>query len=71
MEHRNEYPTFDEIVLNIMPLLKNGITPERQTILNILQRVAEHIGKDRWRLTTKGQTELFDVAQGKNSESSE
>src|SRR5690348_15865258 len=24
LEHRNEHPTFDDVVLNIMPLLKNG-----------------------------------------------
>ena len=43
-------PTFDEIVLNIMPLLKNGITPENQTILNVLEDIGERIGHDRWQL---------------------
>lgn len=59
LEHRNEYPTFDEVVLHVMPLLKNGITPERQTILNVLKQVSEHIGKDRWRLMKTGQGDLF------------
>lgn len=27
MEHLKKNPTSDEIILNIMPLLKNGITP--------------------------------------------
>jgi 16S rRNA G966 N2-methylase RsmD len=58
MEHLKRNPTFDEIVLNIMPLLKNGVTPEHQTILNVLESVAEHIGADRWRLTKSGQQEL-------------
>jgi 16S rRNA G966 N2-methylase RsmD len=59
LEYRNEYPTFDDVVLNIMPLLKNGITPERQTIQNVLERVAERAGKDRWRLARAGQGDLF------------
>jgi hypothetical protein len=59
MENINRNPTFDEIILNIMPLLKNGITPERQTILNVLQHVAEHVGADRWRLRKGGQQELL------------
>ena len=59
LDHRNEYPTFDDVVLNIMPLLKNGVTPERQTIQNVLERVAERTGKDRWRLIKTGQAELF------------
>jgi len=49
-EREGESPTFDEIVLNIMPLLKNGRTPEDQTILSVLEEIAVHIGSDRWRL---------------------
>jgi 16S rRNA G966 N2-methylase RsmD len=59
LEHRNEYPTFDQVVLNIMPLLKNGVTPGRQTILNVLEASAERIGADRWRLAKSGQSDLF------------
>jgi len=58
MEHLNHNPTFDEIILNIMPLLKNGITPEHQTILNVLESIAECVGVDRWRLTKSRQQEL-------------
>lgn len=58
MEHTNKNPTFDEIILNVMPLLKNGVTPEHQTILNVLESVAERMGADRWRLTTRGQQDL-------------
>lgn len=50
LEHRQEYPTFEEIILNIMPLLKNGATPEDQTVLKVLESVVERVGADRWRL---------------------
>ncbi len=59
MEHLNRNPNFDDIILNIMPLLKNGITPEHQTILNVLESIAERVGSDRWRLSKSGQQELF------------
>ncbi len=49
-EREGEYPTFDEIVLHIMPLLKNGKTPENQTILSVLEEIAIRVGTDRWRL---------------------
>ena len=44
-------PTFDEIVFYVMPLLKNGATPEGQTILNVLESIAERVGKDGWKLS--------------------
>jgi 16S rRNA G966 N2-methylase RsmD len=50
---------FDEIVLHIMPLLKNGVTPEEQTILGILEEIAERVGEDSWRLKGSPQIELF------------
>ena len=57
LELENINPTFDEIVLHIMPLLRNGATPEEQTILNVLSNEAEHIGDNRWKL--KGNGQLF------------
>jgi len=60
MEREDKSTHFDEIVLNILPLLKNGITPERQTILNVLEDIGEHMGQDSWRLKKEGQTRLFD-----------
>lgn len=60
MEREKRNPTFDEIVLYILPLLKNGITPENQTILNVLEDIGEHIGQDCWRLKKEGQGLLFD-----------
>ncbi|MDD5571847.1 MAG: type I restriction enzyme HsdR N-terminal domain-containing protein [Bacteroidales bacterium] len=59
MEREGKNPTFDEIVFNILQLLKNGITPENQTILKILNDIGEHIGQDRWRLIIGGQQALF------------
>ena len=50
--------TFDEIVLEIMPLLKNGVTPENQTILSVLEAVAERVGESNWHLRADGQTNL-------------
>ncbi len=58
MEREKKTAHFDEIVLYIMPLLKNGITPERQTILNVLEDIADRVGEDSWKLREKGQTSL-------------
>lgn len=59
MERENKIPTFDEIILHILPLLKNGITPEKQTIQSVLEDIAEHIGENKWKLSSKGQMNLF------------
>jgi len=56
-EHNGIFPTFDDIVLSVMPLLKNGITPEKQTVLSVLQTVAARDSNGRWRLK-KEQGEL-------------
>lgn len=58
-ELAGNYPTVDEVVLHVMPLLKNGVTPEKETILKVLQQVAEHMGSDRWRLQKIPQFALF------------
>ena len=42
-----------------MPLLKNGITPEHQTILKVLETVAERVGTDGWRLIHGEQLQLL------------
>ncbi|MGR9434773.1 DNA methyltransferase [Rhizobium leguminosarum] len=55
MEMQKIRPSFDDIVLSIMPLLKNGITPEHQTIQSVLEDIAEPAGVDRWRLKNVGQ----------------
>lgn len=59
MAMKNYNPTFDEIVLYILPLLKNGTTPENQTILNVLEDIGEHVGHDKWRLQKDDQQKLF------------
>jgi hypothetical protein len=50
MERENKTPSFNDIVLAIMPLLKNGVTPEYQTILSVLEDIAERCNDDGWRL---------------------
>ena len=57
MEHKSVFPNFDDIVLSVMPLLKNGITPEKQTVLSVLETVATRDNNGRWRLK-KDQGEL-------------
>jgi hypothetical protein len=59
MERENNNPSFNDIVFAILPLLKNGITPEHQTILNVLEDIAEPAGTDAWRLKKQERT-LFD-----------
>jgi tRNA G10 N-methylase Trm11 len=61
MEREGKNPTFDEIVMHIIPLLRNGTTPESQTILKILEDIGEHIGEDKWRLRIGGQQSLFPI----------
>lgn len=60
MQAQNKYSHFDDIVLYIMPLLKNGTTPEKQTILNVLEIIAERVGEDSWKLKKAGQRNLFE-----------
>jgi hypothetical protein len=50
MELRGEQPAFDDIVWNVMPLLKNGDTPEEQTIRNVLETIAERTHHGRWKI---------------------
>jgi hypothetical protein len=59
MERENKNPSFDDIVFAILPLLKNGVTPEHQTILTVLEDIGEKTGMDSWRLKKKELT-LFD-----------
>jgi DNA modification methylase len=60
-EREAKRANFDDIVLNIMPLLKNGVTPDGQTILSVLQEIAEHSPNNEgcWRLKEVGQKTLF------------
>ena len=54
-ELEGESPHFDDIILDIMPLLKNGDTPKNQTILKVLEEIAVRVGNDRWKLKQSGQ----------------
>ena len=58
-KHQNGIdPEFSDIVQSIMPLLKNGITPEDQTILNVLNVWARKTPSGRWRLRDEGQIRM-------------
>lgn len=59
MEREGKFSELNDIVLSIIPLLKNGSTPENQTILNVLEDIAEHVGEDRWKLISEDQYTLF------------
>ncbi|MDO4881500.1 MAG: DNA methyltransferase [Capnocytophaga sp.] len=54
-EAHKEFPSTDDIILDVIPLLKNGITPEKQTIINVLENVAEEYEANRWRIKRTGQ----------------
>ena len=54
----NIYPNFDDIILDIMPMLKNGTTPKYQTIQGVLDTLASKYG-DGWQLEENKKT-LFD-----------
>ncbi len=54
-ELAKEYPTTDDIILDIMPLLRNGVTPENQTILIVLKSIADEFEDNKWRLKQDGQ----------------
>ena len=58
-EREKIYPTSDALILDLMPLLKNGITPEDQTILNVLESIAEQTESKTWCLKPEGQGQLF------------
>jgi hypothetical protein len=53
-------PDFDEIIFYILPLLKNGDTPENQTVLNVLEDIADRVEENRWQLKQNGQGKLFE-----------
>jgi DNA modification methylase len=59
MERENKTPSFNDIVFSILPLLKNGITPEEQTISGVLEDIGVRVGIDGWKLKPK-ENDLFD-----------
>ncbi len=59
MEAQHKNPSFDDIITYILPLLKNGHTPENQTILKVLTAIGERSKDGKWRLGTQAQTSLF------------
>ena len=60
-ERKNRTVTFDEIVMKLLPLIKNGTTPEHQTTLSVLEDIGQHVGNNGWRLKQSGQLSLDGV----------
>ncbi|MDR1866182.1 MAG: type I restriction enzyme HsdR N-terminal domain-containing protein [Bacteroidales bacterium] len=58
MEREHKTPHADEIVLTLLPLLRNGVTPENRTVLSVLEHVGERAGDGGWRLRQTGQLSL-------------
>lgn len=60
MERENKPVTFDEIILEVIPLLKNGTTPQNQTVLSVLEDIGQRSGDNYWTLKKTGtQLDLF------------
>ena len=59
-ERENKPVTFDDIILEVIPLLKNGTTPENQTVLSVLEDIGQRSGDNYWTLKKTGtQLDLF------------
>ena len=58
-EREQNLPTFDQICWEIMPLLKNGITPQNQDVLQVLEILAERTEDNKWKIKKSGQQDLF------------
>lgn len=59
-ERQNRRVTFDDICLEVIPLLKNGIMPQNTLISDILQEIAiPNTKTGEWKLKTK-EPKLFD-----------
>jgi DNA modification methylase len=50
IERKGELATFDDIIQHVMPMLINGTTPENQTILKVLERIAHSPDGLHWQL---------------------
>jgi hypothetical protein len=61
MEREHKYPTFDDIIFAIIPLLKNGVTPKNQTVLGVLKDIGEPVGENTWRLQPWREGELINI----------
>lgn len=59
-ELEKKLPTFDEIILHVIPLLKNGVTPEKQTVESVLHDLAEKTSAGTWKLKKEGQLKMFE-----------
>ena len=58
MEREGREVPFDQIIFNVMPNLINGQTPQNQTILNVLEKVAFSSDGKYWRLGQGENTQI-------------
>ena len=56
MERERQKVTFDDIILNVIPLLRNGSTPENQTVLKVLEDIGQRSGDNYWTLKNNNPT---------------
>lgn len=60
MAKKSKKVTFDDIIMNVMPLLTNGTTPENQTVLKVLEDIGQRSGDNYWTLKNNNkQLNLF------------
>lgn len=50
MEREHKKVSFDDIIMNVIPLLRNGSTPENQTVLKVLEDIGQRSGDNYWTL---------------------
>jgi DNA modification methylase len=58
-QRQGNLPTLNQIVLDTIPRLKNGITPDEQDIMAVLETIAERVGGNGWRLRDAVQGNIF------------
>jgi len=57
-EHEKRQLTIDDIVMEVMPYLRNGITPSNQDIISELRKVAVSSANEHWAVNPSSQMEF-------------
>ncbi len=60
-ERTKQYPSLNDIVREILPKLKNGISPQEQHIIEILNKIAYKYGDDKWRIINDDKQLTFKI----------
>lgn len=56
---QNKSVSFDDICLECIPLMQNGVTPSKDEIRNILKKIAIRYDNDKWALSDEKTASLF------------